>query len=467
MKKVKIETDKLLGEEKILPTMAKLALPAVVAQLVNLLYSLVDRIYIGHIPDVGSDALAGLGVSGTVILLVSAFASLVGGGGAPLASIALGRGERERAENILGNCALLVLAFGTLCLAICYLLMGPLLRFAGASEVTIPFARQYLNIYLIGTFFVIAASGLNMFISAQGKSGVAMLSVLIGAVLNTLLDPIFIFAFDLGIRGAAIATVIAQGVSAAFVIGFLFSSHSTIRLIPDYMRPNKELILSILSLGVSPFVMASTESLVGFTLNGTLSRVGGDAYVAALAIMQSAMQIISIPLMGFTQGVSPLIGYNYGHKNHERVKETFYYTQFIGVGFNFLGFLFMILAPRVVARMFTNDPTLIMIVGEYMPIFLLGMLIFGLQRVRQITFVALGDARISVLIALLRKVLLLVPLVLLFSSIFGVVGVFIAEAVADATAAISCTVIFHFRFPYLLKKNEERENTAFSTKNVQ
>lgn len=457
---MKVQTDDLLGEGRILPTMAKLAIPAVTAQLVNLLYSIVDRIYIGHIPHVGTDALAGLGVSGTVILLVSAFASFVGGGGGPLASIALGRGERDKAERILGNCALLALAFSALCLTLCYSLMGPLLRFAGASEITEPYAREYLNVYLLGTVFVIAASGLNMFISAQGKSGVAMISVLIGAVLNTLLDPLFIFAFNMGIRGAAVATVIAQGVSALFVVGFLLSEHSEICLKPIYMKPDRALLTSILALGVSPFVMAGTESLVGFALNGTLSRVGGDAYVSALTVMQSAMQMISIPLMGFTQGVSPLIGYNYGHKNHARVKETFRYMQLIGVGFNFLGFLFMILFPGVVAKAFTSDTSLIAIVKEYMPIFLLGMLIFGLQRVRQITFVALGDAKISVLIALLRKVILLVPLVYLFAHLFGVVGVFIAEAVADATAAISCTTIFHFRFPYLLHKNEEARPLA-------
>ena len=448
-----MKTDKLLGEGKILPTIGKLALPAVAAQLVNLLYSLVDRIYIGHIPEVGTDALAGLGVSGTVILLVSAFASFVGGGGGPLASIALGQKNRERAERILGNCVVLVVGFCAICLALCYSLMGPLLHIAGASDITEPYAREYLNVYLIGTLFVISASGLNMFISAQGKSRVAMTSVLIGAVLNTLLDPLFIFAFGLGIRGAAIATVIAQGVSAIFVVGFLMSEHSDIRLRSCYIGIDRELMRSILSLGVSPFVMASTESLVGFALNGTLSKFG-DAYVSALTIMQSAMQMISIPLMGFTQGVSPLIGYNFGHRDHVRVKETFRYMQAIGVCFNFFGFLFMILFPGVVASAFTRDIVLIGIVKQYMPIFLLGMLIFGLQRVRQITFVALGDAKISVVIALLRKVILLVPLVLVFSRLWGVVGVFIAEAVADATAALSCTAIFHFRFPYLLARNK-------------
>ena len=457
-----MKTDTLLGEGKILPTIGKLALPAVAAQLVNLLYSLVDRIYIGHIKDVGTDALAGLGVSGTVILLVSAFASFVGGGGAPLASIALGRSDRERAERILGNCALLALGFTILCTVLCYSLMRPLLRLAGASSITEPYAREYLGVYLLGTLFVIAASGLNMFISAQGKSRVAMLSVVIGAVLNTLLDPLFIFTFGLGIRGAAIATVIAQGVSAVFVVGFLLSEHSEIRLRLSHLRPDPSLLGEILALGVSPFVMASTESLVGFVLNGTLSRVGGDAYVSALTIMQSAMQMISIPLMGFTQGVSPLIGYNFGHRSHDRVRETFRYMQAIAVSFNFCGVLFMILFPGLVASAFTKDTALIGIVKQSMPIFLLGMLIFGLQRVRQVTFVALGDAKISVLIALLRKVILLVPMVLLFSHLWGIVGVFVAEAVADATAALSCTTIFHFRFPYLLKKNEEKDSHGAS-----
>ena len=454
---MKANTDEILGRGKILPTMLKLALPAVVAQLVNLLYSVIDRIYIGHIPKIGSDALAGVGVSTSIIILVSAFGAFVGGGGAPLCAIALGKEDKGKAERTLGNGVLLLAFFTLFCMTAVYLLMDPLLSFAGASDITGPYAKEYLSVYMIGTPFVLTASGLNMFISAQGKARISMFSVLIGAILNTALDPLFIFAFDMGVRGAAIATVISQAVSAVFVLGFLISPHSTIRLHMQDLRPEKDVILPILALGISPFVMQSTESLVGLVLNGTLSSFG-DIYVGALTVMQSAMQIISIPLSGFTQGVSPLISYNYGHQNNDRVKEAFRYMLVIGVAFNLLGFGLMILFPSAVASLFTTDAALIAIVRKYMPIFFAGMTIFGLQRVCQTTFVALGDARISLLIALLRKVILLIPFVYLFSSFLGVLGVYLAEGVADALAATLCTLIFVFRFPKLLSKNETKEN---------
>ncbi|MBQ3016316.1 MAG: MATE family efflux transporter [Clostridia bacterium] len=447
-------SDKLLGEAPILPLIFKMALPTIFAQLVNLLYSVVDRIYIGHIEIIGKDALAGVGVAGTVVMLVAAFANIIAGGAGPLAAIELGRGNRERAERILGNGMALIAVFTALCMGLCYAFMTPLLKFAGASDVTIVYARDYLNIYLIGTVFVLIASGLNAFISVQGRPVIAMVSVIIGALLNTALDPLFIYAFDLGVKGAAIATVISQAASAAFVLTFLTGRHASLRLKLSAMKPSGEIIGKTLALGSAPFVMASTESLVGFALNSSLSKFG-DIYVSSLTVMQSAMQIISIPLAGFTQGVSPIISYNYGHKNNGRVKETLKYTFLIGVTFNLFGMLTMILLPGTVARIFTTDAALIAIVKQYMPIFLLGMTIFGLQRVCQNTFVALGDAKVSLFIALLRKVILLVPLALILPHFMGVVGVYAAEAIADATAAIICTLIFSLRFPVLLKRNLE------------
>lgn len=452
------KSDELLGTAPILPLIFKMSMPTILAQLVNLLYSVVDRIYIGHIEGIGNDALAGVGVASTIVILVAAFANLIAGGAGPLAAIALGKGDRERSERILGNAFDLALICTAVCMILSYAFMKPLLSFAGASVVTMSYAVDYLNVYLIGTLFVLISTGLNAFISVQGKPLVAMVSVLIGAVLNTVLDPIFIYAFDMGVRGAAIATVISQICSAAFVFSFLIRKSTSLRLKLSRIKPDGKIIAATLALGISPFVMASTESLVGFALNGMLATFG-DIYVSALTVMQSAMQMVSIPLAGFTQGVSPIISYNYGHKNHTRVKETLKYTFVIGVGFNLFGILAMMIFPRAVASVFTSDAALIAIVGKFLPLFLAGMTIFGLQRVCQNTFIALGDAKVSLCIALLRKVVLLVPLALLLPHVMGVSGAYAAEAIADATAAILCTVIFVFRFPQLLRKNEKQSES--------
>ena len=453
---ISIHSDEKLGTERMLPLVLKMALPSVAAQLVNLLYGVVDKIYIGHIEGVGGEALAGVGITTSVILLISAFASLVGGGGSPLAAIQLGRGNRDEAKRILNNGFVMLLFFALVCTVVPYFIMDPMLELAGAEADTLPYARDYLSIYLIGTVFVMLASGLNMFISCQGRPGIAMLSVVIGAVLNTALDPLFIFAFGLGVKGAAIATVISQAVSSAWVLSFLFSSKAEIRLDFKAMRPKLAVIGKISALGISPFVMASTESLVGFTLNGQLRTYGDTMHVAALSVMQSAMQIVSIPLAGFGQGIIPILSYNYGHGKNDRVKECFKIAVAVMFGVNLVGMLFMILCPGLIGGMFTDDTGVIAIVKQYMPIFLLGMTIFGLQRTCQNTFVALGQAKISLFIALLRKVMLLVPLAYLLPLWMGVTGVYAAEAIADATAATLCTLIFIFTFPKILKKNEKR-----------
>ena len=456
---ISTHSDEKLGTERMLPLVLKMALPSVAAQLVNLLYGVVDKIYIGHIEGVGGEALAGVGITTSVILLISAFASLVGGGGSPLAAIQLGRGNRDEAKRILNNGFVMLLFFALVCTVVPYFIMDPMLELAGAEADTLPYARDYLSVYLIGTVFVMLASGLNMFISCQGRPGVAMLSVVIGAVLNTALDPLFIFAFGLGVRGAAIATVISQAVSSAWVLSFLFSSKAEIRLDFKAMRPKLAVIGKISALGISPFVMASTESLVGFTLNGQLRTYGDTMHVAALSVMQSAMQIVSIPLAGFGQGIIPILSYNYGHGKNDRVKECFKIAVAVMFGVNLVGMLFMILCPGLIGGMFTDDTGVIAIVKQYMPIFLLGMTIFGLQRTCQNTFVALGQAKISLFIALLRKVILLVPLAYLLPVFMGVVGVYAAEAIADATAAILCTTIFVITFPRILKKNAQRVQT--------
>ena len=440
-----------LGTDRMLPLVFRMALPAVAAQIVNLLYSLVDRIYIGHIPGIGTDALAGIGVTSSVIILISAFSSIVGSGGAPLAAIALGQGDRERAGRILGNGFVLLCLFTVVTSAAAYAFMEPLLLAIGASERTLGYAVDYLSVYLLGTLFVEVSVGLNSFINTQGRPAIAMWSVVIGAVLNIVLDPLFIFVLDMGVKGAAVATVLSQACSAWWVVHFLTSREASLRLERRHLRPDKRVILSTLALGVSPFIMASTESLVGFVLNSSL-KAYGDIYISALAIMQSAMLAVSVPLTGFAQGFIPIVSYNYGHGDRQRVKDCFRIVLGVMFGFNLLLVLFMVLCPHLVAAAFTTDAALVDAVERTMPVFLAGMTIFGLQRACQNMFVALGQAKVSVFIALLRKVILLVPLALLLPRWMGMMGVFAAEGISDATAAVCCTLIFAWQFPRILRR---------------
>ena len=422
-----------LGTERMLPLIFKMALPAVAAQFVNLLYSIVDRVYIGHIPGIGTDALAGVGVTTSLIILISSFSAIVGGGGAPLAAIALGQGDRLRAGKILGNGFVLLILFTLLTSFIAYTFMEPILLFTGASANTLEYAVDYLSIYLLGTIFVEISTGLNSFINAQGRPAIAMFSVLIGALLNIILDPIFIFGFNMGVKGAALATVLSQACSAAWVLTFLFSKRASLPLEKPYMKLDRKIILSILALGVSPFIMASTESLVGFVLNSSLKEFG-DIYISALTILQSAMQFASVPLTGFAQGFVPIISYNYGHGDKQRVKECFRIVLITMFSFNLLLMLFMILFPSTVASAFTSDERLIETVRWTMPVFLGGMTIFGLQRACQ------------------NKAILLIPLALILPHFMGVTGVYAAEAISDATAAICCTLLFFWQFPKILGK---------------
>lgn len=446
-----------LSTDRMLPLVFKMALPAVAAQFVNLLYNIVDRIYIGHIPETGTDALAGVGVTTSIVILISAFSSIVGAGGAPLAATALGQGDRERAGKILGNGFILLIFFTLFTSAVTYLFMEPILLLVGASENTLQYAVDYLSVYLLGTLFVEISTGLNTFINAQGRPAIAMWSVVIGALLNIILDPLFIFVFDMGVKGAAIATVLSQACSAIWIIHFLISDKASLRLEKRYLKLHRNIVSAIVALGVSPFIMASTESLVGFVLNGSLKHFG-DIYVSALAIMQSAMQFASVPLTGFAQGFIPIVSYNYGHRDNARVKECFRIVVIFMFSFNMLLMLFMILFPDIIASAFTSDRHLTDTVDEMMPLFLAGMTIFGLQRACQNMFVALGQAKISIFIALLRKVILLVPLALILPHFLGVEGIFAAEAISDATAAICCTLLFVYFFPRILKRNTTVKN---------
>ena len=387
----------------------------------------------------------------SLVVLISSFSAIVGGGGAPLAAIALGQGNRRRAGKILGNGFTLLILFTLLTSFIAYTFMEPILLFTGASEHTLGYAEDYLSIYLLGTLFVEVSTGLNAFINAQGRPAVAMCSVLIGALLNIILDPIFIFWLDMGVKGAALATVLSQACSAVWVLSFLFSRRASLPLERRYMKLEKSIVLSMLALGVSPFIMASTESLVGFVLNSSLKEFG-DIYVSALTVLQTSMQFASVPLTGFAQGVVPVASYNYGHGDKQRVKECFRIALITMFSFNLVLMLFMICFPAIVASAFTSDARLIETVRWTMPVFLGGMTIFGLQRACQNMFVALGQARISIFIALLRKVILLIPLALILPHFMGVAGVYAAEAISDATAAICCTLLFFWQFPKILRR---------------
>ena len=445
------EDKDFLAKEPIGKLLLRLAIPTVAAQMINMLYNIVDRIYIGHIPDSGALALTGVGVCMPLIMIISAFAALVGNGGAPRASIMMGKGEQETAEKILGNCFALQILISIILTIVMYFGNRTFLMAFGASENTIEYAVSYMSIYALGTIFVQLTLGMNTFITAQGFAKVGMYSVLIGAVVNIVLDPIFIFGFNMGVKGAALATVLSQACSAAWVLTFLFSKRASLPLEKPYMKLDRKIILSILALGVSPFIMASTESLVGFVLNSSLKEFG-DIYISALTILQSAMQFASVPLTGFAQGFVPIISYNYGHGDKQRVKECFRIVLITMFSFNLLLMLFMILFPSTVASAFTSDERLIETVRWTMPVFLGGMTIFGLQRACQNMFVALGQARISIFIALLRKAILLIPLALILPHFMGVTGVYAAEAISDATAAICCTLLFFWQFPKILGK---------------
>ena len=431
-----------MGTEKIPSLMIRMAIPSIIAQVINILYNIVDRIYIGHISGVGAAALTGVGLTFPIITLISAFSAFVGSGGAPLASIWMGKNDKKHAEKILGTGVFMLLCFSVILMAVFLIFQQPLLYAFGASDATIGYAMEYLTIYLLGTVFVEIALGLNPFIIAQGRSTTAMMSIVIGAVINIVLDPIFIFVFHMGVKGAAIATVISQAVSAAWNVKALVDKKAVLKIVPSCIRPDIRVIGQIFSLGISPFIMRSTESLISIVLNHQLQKFGGDLYVGSLTIMQSVMQLFSAPLSGYTQGVQPIVSYNFGAGKFDRVRTTYRYMIFGSFLISFVTAASAMIFPEFYAMMFTNEGDLIALTGKVMPVFMAGMLIFGLQNGIQPTFLGLGQAKISLFIALLRKVILLVPLALIFPNFFGVMGVYYAEPVADITSAVIASILF-------------------------
>ena len=441
-----------MGTESIPKLMVSMAVPSIIAQIINILYNIVDRIYIGHIPGVGAAALTGVGITFPIITLISAFSAFVGMGGAPLAAIWLGKGDRKHAERILGSGTCLLVIFTVLLMAVFYGFLRPFLYMFGASDATIGYVMDYMYIYLLGTLFVELALGLNPFIISQGRSRIAMISIVIGAVVNIALDPLFIFVFGWGVKGAAIATVLSQAVSAAWNVKFLMSPKSSLRLSLCHVRPSFRIMWQICSLGISPFIMRSTESLISIVLNRGLQIYGGDLYVGSLTIMQSVLQLFSAPLSGFTQGVQPIISYNYGAGNFDRVKKL--YRSMIGISFaiSFTANLTAMIFPGAYAALFTNDRELIGLVSKVMPVFLFGMLFFGLQNGIQPTFLALGQAKISLFIAMFRKVILLVPLALVLPRFFGVMGIYYAEPISDIISAATAGILFCINIKKILSK---------------
>lgn len=444
--------DERFAHENIPKLILSLAAPAIVAQLVNALYNVVDRMYIGRMPGVGTTALTGLGVAFPIIMVISAFAALVGYGGAPLCSIRMGEGRTDKAEELLGSCFSTLVLLALVLTAALLPLRDTLLLAFGASEQTLPYASAYLGIYLMGTISVQIALGMNQFISAQGFAKTAMLTVFMGAGLNIVLDPVFIFVLDMGVRGAALATIISQTASALWVLGFLLSGKGMLRLKPQYLRIRPKVMLSAMALGVSPFIMQSTESLVQIVFNRTLSMYGGDQYVGAMVIIVSILQFMMLPLQGFAQGAQPIIGYNYGAHDYGRVKTAIKYCTMFCVGAGLVLWSVTEFIPWLPVRLFTDDPAVVELTASIMPMFFMGMIIFGFQMAFQQVFISLGEAKVSVFIACLRKLILLIPLALILPRFTtpATMGVFLAEPIADATAALTCCALFAYKYRVLL-----------------
>lgn len=424
--------------------MLQLAVPTVLAQIVNLLYNMVDRIYVGRIPETGSIALAGLGVSFPIILLISAFAALVGQGGAPQASIAMGQQDYKKANRILGTSTAFLIVLAAVLFAVFWVIRKPVLMMFGASEATLPYADDYLKIYLLGTLSVQVSLGLNQFISCQGFAKTSMMTVLIGAVLNIILDPIFIYGFNMGVKGAAWATIISQTVSAIWVFAFLCSKKSILRLQLSNLRLDWNMLKPVLALGLSPFIMQATECLVQLTFNTGMQRYGNDYYVGAMTILFSVSQMLFLPMQGLAQGATPIISYNFGAGNPARVKKAFRLMAIASLAFSFCATGIILLFPRPFISMFSNDPEIIRIGSYGIRIYTIGFLFFGIQCACQQTFIALGQAKISMFLALLRKVILLIPLALILPTIgnLGTNGLFIAEPISDILSIITTLTLF-------------------------
>lgn len=446
-----------LGTESVGRLLFELALPAITAQVINMLYNIVDRIYIGHISGIGSLALTGVGLCFPVIILISAFSCLIGMGGAPQASIRMGEKNIKEAEHILGNCFSILIIMATILTGFFLTFGQTLLQLFGASSDTLPYAMSYLNIYVIGTLFVMISLGLNSFISAQGFAKISMSTVIIGAVINIILDPVFIFLFHMGVQGAALATIISQGISALWVLKFLTGSKTLLKIRFKNMKLSKRILLPVFALGMSPFIMQSTESLLSICFNTSLQKYGGDLAVGSMTILASCMQILSLPLSGLTQGAQPIISYNYGAGNTERVRRTFRLLLTASLTFSVLYWLLNIIAPGLIVGIFAGEEDLKQMASWALRIYLATGFMMGIQMSCQQTFVAIGQAKISLFLALLRKIFLLIPLIYILPNFFAdkVFAVFLAEPISDFIAASTTFILFKLRFNKVLNIREK------------
>ena len=460
-----------LGTGSVAGLIVRLSVPAIVAQLINVLYNIVDRIYIGHIPVVGTAALTGVGVTFPILTLISAFSYFVGSGGAPQAAISMGRGDNDYAEKILGNCFASLIFISVILTVFILIFKRNILMAFGASQNTIDYAVSYISIYACGTFFVQLVLGLNTFISCQGFASVAMRTTVIGAVLNLILDPVFIFAFNMGVKGAALATVISQAVSCVWVLKFLTGNKSVLRLRKKYIHFDKKIVLSVTALGVSPFIMQSTESILSVCFNSSLQFYGQDLAVGAMTILSSVMQFALLPIMGICQGGQPIISFNYGAEKTDRVKKAFKIIFACCTGYTCLMWLAVFINPHIFASIFTSDEILISFASWAVKIYMGATLLMGMQISCQQTFVALNQPKISLFLAVLRKIVLLIPMVFIlprilpesfcmnfvpleFTSLMSepakVFAVFLAEPVSDFIAILTTVTVFSLNFNKIL-----------------
>lgn len=437
-------------------TITRLAIPMIAAMLVNALYSIVDRIYIGHMADIGQTALTGIGLCFPITMSVSAFSYLIGSGGGPLTSILRGGKDQEGAEKVLGNSVTMLVLLGILIPALLLLVKKPVLYLFGASDVTYPYANAYITVYLMGSLAVMLTLGLNPFINAQGFAKVGMMTVLLGAVCNIVLDPIFIFVFDMGVTGAALATVISQAVSAIWIVAFMLGKKNLIRLRRKYLRLEVKVVRKVTGLGVSTFIMNITEAALFAVFNASLSRFGGDIYVAAMTVITSVVSVIYMPMSGFAQGTQPVTGYNYGAKIYDRVKKSFWFLVKFCLIYSVCAWVILLLCPGFLIGIFNSDAALIETAVPVFRIYFAMYFIFSLQMAAQNTFVAMGEAGKAAFFALFRKVVLLIPLILILPRVgFGITGVFAAEPVADTISALTCFATFMLTVYRKLGKTEK------------
>ena len=442
-----------LGEGSIPSLLAKLAIPAVVAQVVNLLYNIVDRIYIGHIPEIGASALTGVGLFTPILMLINAFAMLAGSGGAPRAAIYMGKKDNNTAEKIVGNCFSFLMICAVFLTAVFYITAPKLLVLFGASSVTLSYAVSYARIYVLGSVFVLIVLGMNLFITTQGFAKISMLTTVIGAVINIILDPVFIFVLGMGVSGAALATVISQAVGAVWILRFLTGDKTILKLKMCNLRLKADIIGPCLALGISSFVMMSTESILSISFTSSLSKFGGDVAVGAMTIITSTSQLILMPVQGICQGGQPIISFNYGANKNDRVKKAFF-TQFKAcIIFTCVCWIIMMLFPQIFAGMFTSDAELVKYTAWALRIYMAGIFSIGFQISCQQSFMALGQAKVSLILACLRKLILLIPLIFILPLILPdkVFAVFLAEPVSDIIAAAVTTTVFMVKFNGILE----------------